>query len=485
MDANQGLRLRWCQLTLLTTLALPVPCTQAAQPKPGEWGTFRQLFSADSPWNSRPIDPVLGDAQIPTSTYYPAVQEGVYSTGVFLARPTDTPMTVQGLPGKPGLWNPDAEQFQGSIRIPRWPANTLPAQGSDGHADIVDPESGIVHSFFKLKRIDGEWRALQYAWSPLNGRGWGDPAHYFQGARAAGVPTSGGLIRTHEINDGEPSYRHALAMSLTFNGLSSAPTYVFPATSSDTNAATTNSGAIPMGSLLMLPASFDARSIANVHLRKIAETLKRHGAYVVDRNVGTPFVIYVELGSGFTLHTPNGKWDSVAARDLHRIREQLRPVVSASSWVNGDGQRITPQQRFNLLSMRGPWQLTGGDRAGQFDTWRQALVFEPGEEPSSMSNTGRSVFGRLTWASPQPGQVYQLTARNTGDAQLRLVLRDCDKPDASIDSQALRDGQSFRFTWPIRLCGSRLIATSGVKGPSSVAGELLPVGSERRPAKPD
>jgi len=474
--------LHWSACLLATAL---VGGAQAAQPSQEAWGTFRQLFAADSPWNSRPVNPVLGDAQIPPSTYYPAVQEGIYSTGVFLARPTDGPVTVLGLPGKPGLWNPDAEQYQPSIAIPRWPADTLPAQGNDGHADIVDPESGIVHSFYQLKRIDGVWRARQYAWSSLNGRGWGDPAHYFQGARAAGVPSAGGLIRTHEVNDGEPSYRHALAMSLTFNGLSASPTYVYPATASDSDASTTNSGPIPMGTLLMLPASFDARSIANVHLRKIAETLKRHGAYVVDRNVGTPFVIYAEIGSGLSVHKPDGKWDNASARDLHRIREQLRPVVSTSGWLDGRGQRITTAPTFNLLSMRGAWQLTSGDKAGRFDTWHQALAFEAGSEPSTMVNEGRNMFGRLTWAAPQPGQVYQLTARNTGDARLRMVLRDCDKPDSPIDSQALQDGQRFRFTWPAKLCGTRLEATSGGKSPSSVGGELMPVSPDRRPARQD
>lgn len=437
------------------------------------WGTFLKLFAADSPWNSRPIEPVLGDAQIPTSTFFPAIQEGIYSTAAYQGRPTDPTVSVRSIPGSRGMWNADAEQYQDSVQIPHWPGDTLPASGGDGHADIVDTESGVVHSFWQLKRVDGQWQAAQYAWSRLNGRGWGDPAHYMQGARSAGVPTSGGLIRKHEVNDGDTMYRHALAMSLTYNGLSPSPTYVFPATASDNTAATTNTGSIPMGSLLMLPDNFDVSSIANPHVRKVAETLKRYGAYVVDRNRGTPFVIYVEIGSGFSLHNAQGKWDDAVGRDLHRIREQLRPVASAVAWIDGNGQRFKPTQRLNLLSMRGPWQVVSGSQPGQYDTWRQAMVFDARDEATTMVNTWTNVFSHLSWAAPQAGQAYKLTARTTGGATLRLSLRSCDKAEAPFDSQELRDGQSVTLTWPTKVCSSRLLATSGTKGTSTVSGELL------------
>jgi hypothetical protein len=36
-------------------------------------------------------------------------------------------------------------------------------------------------------------------------------------------------------------------------------------------------------------------------LRKVAGTLEKFGASVVDQNVGTPFYIYVENGSGFNI----------------------------------------------------------------------------------------------------------------------------------------------------------------------------------------
>ena len=72
--------------------------------------------------------------------------------------------------------------------------------------------------------------------------------------------------------------------------------YVFPATAADGNAATTNTGRIPEGALMMLPYNFDVSQIANPAVRKVAQTLKVYGAYVVDRNVGVPFTI---SGTGF------------------------------------------------------------------------------------------------------------------------------------------------------------------------------------------
>src|SRR5690606_36727540 len=107
------------------------------------------------------------------------------------------------------------------------------------------------------------------------------------------------LIRKHEIDNGDSMYRHALAMSLSFNALSPNPTYGFPATSADTNAARENSGRIPEGALMMLPPSYDTQKIVTPALRKVAETLKTYRAYVVDRNFGTPYFIYVENGAGF------------------------------------------------------------------------------------------------------------------------------------------------------------------------------------------
>jgi hypothetical protein len=451
--------------------AAVVSTATVAAPALSTWGTALKPFSADSPWNSRPVSPVLSSVGVPTSDYFPGVEEGAFSTGVFVASSTDSAMVVQPLYGS-GMWDPDTYENRPSITIARWPASALPASGSDGHCDIIDPVSGVIHSFWQLKNVNGVWRAAQYAWTPLKGRGWGDPAHYYQGARAVGVAALGGLIRKHEVADGDTLYRHALSMSLTFNGLSPSPTYQFPATSADADAAKVNTGQVPQGALLMLPASFDTSTIASAKLRKIAETLKTYGGYVVDRNGGTPFVIYAEIGANVNLH--EGSWNGVVASDLDRIRAALRMVASTSSWLDGDGQPTTLQKSWNLLSMRGPWQLSSGATAGSFNTWSQQMEFTTAATSAvTMVNSNGTGLSQTSWAKPEAGKTYKLTSKATGGARLRLVLTNCTDATKTIDSGQLPDAASFQFVWPASYCYSSVYAISGVNQASAVSGELV------------
>lgn len=463
---------------LVAALLVGVAGEAAAAGPAVQWGSYLTPFSADSPWNARPVAPVFDDYEIPRSDYFPAVASGKYSTGAFLATDADKPVQVLPLPGRPGVWNPDAEAQQASIAVPRWPAQVIPASGSDGHADIVDPIAGVIHSFFKLKNIDGQWRAGQYAWTRLDGRGWGEPGHYFQGARAAAVPSMGGIIRKHEIDDGEDVYRHALAMSLTYNALSPNPTYIFPATSADSNAAKTNTGRIPEGALLMLPADFDMAQIRNERLRKVAQTLKVYGGYVVDRNVGTPFVIYVENGSAFNLH--GGKWDKAVARELDLLRGGLRQVVKTAGWLDGNGKPMTMERRLNMLSMRGAWTLTRGARAGAYDSLQQAVVFAAGVGPVVQINYSSRILQPVRWALPKVGEQYRLTARTTGGGRLRLQLFAGAASNKVFDSGELEDGQSVVFEWPTSPLRTALIASSGSgEQAASVGGSLIPVAAPR------
>lgn len=455
----------------MVMLALAAGAASLAHAAEGKFGSAARPFAPDSPWNSKPVNPRFGSFAIPTSDYFPSVAEGTWSTGVFTARPSDPPATVRGLPKTKGLWQPDAETH-GNVTLPRWPQGVAPAAGSDGHADIVDPQTGIVHSFWKLRQHQGGWVAAQYAWTRLDGRGWGDPAHYFQGARAAAVPTMGGLIRKHEVNDGQRMYHHALAMSLTFNGLAAEPAYIFPATSADRDAAK-NSGGIPQGALLMLPPSFDTRTIRTPAVRKIAETLKEYGAYVVDRNHGTPYVIYVENGAGLSLH--RGGWNSVAGNDLQRIRAGLRQVVATDGWVDGKGRSFEQNTRLNLLSMRGPWTVPKGHRAGVFDSWRQAVVFAPGYGRVEQTNASGRSMQRVKWAVPQAGASYRLSARTTGGGLFRLRLVRVSNGATVFDSRPLADGQEVTFAWPHGEVRPVLHAISGDSGESSVVGELIRV----------
>jgi hypothetical protein len=454
----------------------PVAITTPSTTTPAStFGTYYKPFAATSLWNSRPVTPLFGTFVIPKSSYFPAIANGAYSTGAFLAQQTDAPMVVYPRAGQQGVWNPDTETWQASVTIPHWPASTLPATGTDGHADIVDTAAGVIHSFWQLKQVDGKWVAQLYSWMPLAGRGFADPAHYYQGARAVGIPASAGLIRTHEINDGLSTYEHALAMSLTYNGLAASPTYVYPATSADSDAATTNTGGIPEGALLMLPSTYDTSKIASPALKKVAETLKKYGAYVVDRNVGTPFVIYVENGSGFKMS--DLAWDNAVAAELDRIRANLRRVTGATQWIDGNGNPtaspLTAPTDMNALSMRGPWTLTSGPALGTFDTLTQMLQF-PATTTTRIGQTNSNGRGltSISWGKRVAGTTQRLTIKASNGAGLRMTVYNGGA--IALNTGNLYDGQSVRFVWP---AGGWIVisAFSGLNGTSAVGAELVTV----------
>jgi hypothetical protein len=401
--------------------------------------TYKRPFSAQSLWNSRPVSPVLSSYEIPATQYFPIVDRGSFSTGVFEAKNTDSPVTVTGASG--ALAQPDIAGG-GDVTIPRFPANVIPATGTDGHADIIDVQAGIVHSFFQLQKVGTQWQASVYAWAPLDGTGWGDPAHYYTGARATGVSTTAGLIRTHEVDDGDVMYRHALAMSLDSSGLSGATPYVFPATSADSDAATAHVGGIPEGTLMMLPASFDVYSISDLGIRKVAQTLKTYGARVVDRNTGTRFVIYSEIGSSFGVND-SGAFSSEKNDQMVLIADALRPVSSAAGWVDGDGASFVPNQKLNLLSMRGPYNLNLGPTLGVYNTFKQRVEFAATSSQISQNNGNATGISNVSWAKLTPGASYTVTAICTGGGKLKLTF--VGSSGGSITTGDLTDGQKYTF----------------------------------------
>lgn len=439
----------------------------AAYSNTTRFGNFLRPFAANSMWNARPVNPKFGTFAIPTSSYYPVVGSGAYSAGVFEGMPTDPPAVIYGPAGSKGIWNADAEEYTPSITVPHFPTATTPSTSGDGHADIIDSATGIVHSFWQLKQVNGKWQAHTYGWTKVDGRGWGDPARYYQGARAAGVPPLAGLIRKHEIDDGADSFSHALAMSLTFNALGGKPSYVYPATSADTHAATLNSGQIPEGSLVMLPPSFDVSKLTSPKLRKIANTLKKYGAYIVDQNEGTPYYIYVENNSGYCMHCM--PWNSVVAAELQTVRAALRQVVAADGWIDGDGKAMVPQTKFNLLSMRGPWTRQSGTGTGKFNTYSESVEFGPTTAATTLVNgTGRGLGG-VTWAKTPAGTTMKLTAITTGGGKFRAQVYTGSK--MTFDTGAMVNGATARFVLPT---GGWYVfyAISGVGASSSVRATL-------------
>ena len=425
----------------VATPASPVaapPSNPASSPAPSAVvpatlsGTYLRPFSATSPWNSRPIDPVPGTATVPDDAYKPTISSGSFSTSFYEATASDGPASFK-------TYNKDAEASQ-TVVLPHFPAAAVSDTGSDGHLDVLDDTTGIIHSFWQArKQADGTWTAVLYAWSRIDGSGFGDPAHYYQGARAAAVPTSAGIIRAQELNDGDDQYRHALAMSLTYSALSPvSPGYVFPATSADSDY-TANTGHIPEGSLLMLPSTFDLSKISNAAIRKVAKTLMTYGAYVVDRNTGTPFVIYQEIGT-----TGIAGWRESA--DTEQIQRALRPVT-ATQFVSATGDTYTPSRKQNLISMRGQWNKSwAASIPGTFDTYANNYDFAASASWSEQNAWPQAL---PAWSVPRAGDAYVFTPHVTGSARMRLqvFVTENGKMVNKFDSGAAGTG-SYRFLWP-------------------------------------
>lgn len=449
-----------------------------AQTEP--FGTFKRPFTADSPWNIRPIGPVFGSFAPPleVSKYYGAVEGGKYSTTAFLATAEDPPMVVSLVKWSNGNTDPDAREDPTSVTIPRWPAATTASASSDGHAEIVDPVTGKIHSFWQLRKVDGKWVAAMHAWTELNGRGWGDPSHLYQGARATGVSTIGGLIRAHEVDDGQSLYQHALAMSMSKMGLAASPAYIYPATSADYKADEDNRGQIPEGALMMLPPEFVLNN-PNPLLQKVVNTLKTYGARVVDRNTDTPFVIYVENGARWPLYSGN---TTPVYQSMEQIRAALRQVISASSYVDGNGNPTTANVpgNFNILSMRGPWQVVRptGAKPAPFNTFSQSIEFPSSPtvvEQSNGNSTGISggnpLSGGLTWGRPEAGATYKVTAIGTGGARLKVQL--WKGGTVVSDSGYLANGQSALVTWPTSGGWVTVSALSAANQAGSIRGTMI------------
>lgn len=423
-----------------------------------EFGTYERPFRESSLWNQKMDDPVLDTWVIPpcfnprgsTNKSFPSVSGGVWSTGIYRARPTDPPKVIYPQPNKPGVFDSDADEWKPSITIPHWPADATGASGNDGHCDIIDEEAGVIHSFWILRSdADGRFTARQYGWSPLDGSGFGTGAHYYQGARATGVATCAGMIREHEVTDGKPLFEHALACSLDKTGMAADPAFIPPATIADWDP-WVNTGKIPEGALLALPASYDTSRLDRWPLlKKVAETLKVYGAYVVDRNEFTPFSIYVQNHVDWKMSSGVVGWDNAMAGELEYMRTQLRQVISQSAPAGGQLGAASATVSDSLLSLRGPWARLGGGAGLAYDTLKQGLEIPAVAAKTWFTNANGNGM-KVAHLMPKIGEYFRLTYNATNKSYFRMNIKTKTSSGAVVDTAVapLGNGKSAYVRWP-------------------------------------
>ena len=204
---------------------------------------------------------------------------------------------------------------------------------------------------------------------------------------------------------------------------------------------------------------------------------------MVDRNTDTPFSIYVENGGGWPLYS--GSNLTPVYQSMEQIRLALRQVISASSYLDGNGNPTTANvpDNFNILSMRGPWQLTApaGATLGRFNTFTQSVEFPSAPTYVEQSNgngtgiaggsaTGANAVG-VSWGRPVAGATYKVTAIGTGGA--RIVVQLWVGGNVVSQTPYLSDGQSANVTWPASGGWAVVIARSAPNQAGSIRATMI------------
>lgn len=297
----------------VTPTAAPVT-TPAPAPAPAPSGTADVPFSAASPWNT-PLatgTPWRDEPRLRAEHWW--VNYESYSIPVVRGSAGDPLVAVS----VPASWG--------------WPAGTLTlhvpvgvtgATGTDGALAVVS--DGVAYDFWQFQRADATHAsAAAYAEaSTATGTGFGT-AHPFLGAgiRAAGSSTLAGLLTGTDVT-GPAEIRHALAVSLLGSELRS--DFVPPAIA---NEGPGDTGTIPMGSRLGIPAGTPMPTGLSPLGQRIWRALVTYGAFVVDQHGGSsPVILYAD-----PLSVPAGSigpvrefWNGVPS-DLDRIMPFVRVV---------------------------------------------------------------------------------------------------------------------------------------------------------------
>jgi hypothetical protein len=422
-------------------------------------GPFQAPYSAQSLWKARPVNPTLG-AGVIASNQYAYVP---YNAPIYYARASDPPVTIINV----GVSD---EITTRNVILPHFPAGVDLPPGTDKEVVIYDTTTQLLHSFWCLDHREGGWAASQYNVESATGWGWGTPSRPGQ-VRASGCSPAAGVLRNWELPtyDNADAYpQHALAMGLGANSILadsvSSGGSIYPATDQDEGFRYTGAlpNAWPMGTLFMLPSSFDLSALSAPGAIAIAKTLMKYGAYLVDASPNT---------CGFYCEwSPSSiGWPSISYglngnnADFTAIRDALRSVTAVESWLDGNGNPWVPPPwaSMNLLSMRGPWIAISGTANGSFDTAANFFVAPRIGLPSVMR---RVIYQPCNYSSkgwwwnwydssgwfiaPTPGRKYTLSIIGSGAVTASLSIWD---PTISINyfaSSVSGPGHQQTFTWP-------------------------------------
>ena len=315
----------WMALAFGETLASGMFATAAKAASADSRDAAYWPFAASSPWNTS-----LGA----NAQYARIVSPGFSSSGganlncrqwsypVFIAKSSD--------PEQNFYWR-ESNELIARMRVP---ADAEADQQSDGSLIIInDTHDADVEMWQAKRRPIGDWEGEVTVKHNLRGTGFYQD---YQGTRAGGMSSLGGLIRRGELV--ARKIPHALAVAvdgsaMNRNGPGGRP-FVWPASwaAGGDGSGYGDSGNLYMGSLVAIPPDVDlARLKLSPQGLAIAQALQDYGAYLVDQGDAN-IIYYVEPAASDVLAT-NGD-------DLGRLTPLLRVVTNNAPFnVGGGGNR--------------------------------------------------------------------------------------------------------------------------------------------------
>ena len=445
------------------------------------FSTFNKPFAANSPWNSKPVNPVTNGVHMFTSSHTSPFPANIPFL-VYEASPTDPPMTLK-------VKVPDEFNTR-NVTIPHWPAGIKPPGTGDSQIDIYDQTTGVLHDLYGVVLRGGVFTAALYGCCPISGSGFATPSKPNSGSRAAGNATLGGLIRAWEVQavlDGQPNpIKHAICLNMDGRDMIQNQA-MFPAIGEDhgsigTYTANSTNG-FGMGALLMLPQNFDMTQFNSPFGLAQGYALRDYGGYIIDTTVNTFSPNYDNDAN--TIMAKNSAYLGHDGNDWAVLRDNISQCISATGWIDGDGnpmksgnagfnQLLGTGQSANwegtdLLGMRGGWSVSAGSTFGHYDT----TLFQGiggykdpgGSTPGSVITTAVhsnphiapavspphynwwTLWGSgLMLASPIPNRAYNFDCLGTG--ALTINIQVFDGSNARRTSFSLSPGQQHSYTWP-------------------------------------
>tara|TARA_B100001245_G_scaffold236497_1_gene227773 strand:- start:5825 stop:7720 length:1896 start_codon:yes stop_codon:yes gene_type:complete len=297
--------------------------------------TDTQPFAADSIWNT-PIGngcvyETAGDAA--TADFLaatPVINDTLNGYGFYLN------ITRPGDPIGTGTYTNNGTPISFTHRIPYDPVIST---GSDGSMRIIDGR--WAYDYWKTVKVDDVTYTADFI-TRTDLLGTGRNA----GTRAARFPTSGGLIRSHELS--KYYIPHALCISIPPEALLRG--FVWPAAAEDAGTVT-YSGNVPMGSFFAIPPSVDITTLGLTQEGyALAEAMQNYGVYVGDSSESAAISVDGEAAVVMrpALERMRTDWSTIFA--------QLRRVTNVGTTAGGPGARVV--SAAGPVSIRTDYQET-------------------------------------------------------------------------------------------------------------------------------